>query len=103
MVVLIFQMLFAFQNRTNQNSQSLSSILDRYKTMRYPMETFILPKSKDPPIDQILCPVARRITHIFDPIDMLDPEESPAEDPFLKRQANGKRVKPLFIPEWIMI
>jgi len=98
-----FSDAFCFSNRTNQNSQSLSSILDRYKTMRYPMETFILPKSKDPPIDQILCPVARRITHIFDPIDMLDPEESPAEDPFLKRQANGKRFKPLFIPEWKMI
>jgi len=97
-----FSDAFCFSNRTNQNSQSLSSILDRYN-MRYPMETFILPKSKGPPIDQILCPVSRRITHIFDPIDMLDPEESPAEDPFLKRQANGKRFKPLFIPEWKMI
>ena len=52
--------------------------------MRYPMETFILPKSKDPPIDKYYSPYARRITHIFDPIDMLDPEESPAKDPFLK-------------------
>ena len=98
-----FSDAFCISNRTNQNSRGLSSVLERYKNMRYPLETFILAKSKDPPIDQILCPVARRITHIFDPIDMLDPEESPAEDPFLKRQANGKRVKPLFIPEWKII
>ena len=98
-----FSDAFCFSNRTNQNSRGLSSVLERYKNMRYPLETFILAKSKDPPIDQILCPVARRITHIFDPIDMLDPEETYAEDPFLKRQANGKRVKTLFIPEWKII
>ena len=98
-----FSDVFCFSNRTNQNSRGLSSVLERYKNMRYPLETFILAKSKDPPINQILCPVARRITHIFDPIDMLDPEESPAEDPFLERQANGKRVKPIFTPEWKII
>ena len=98
-----FSDAFCFSNRTNQNSRGLSSVLERYKNMRYPLETFILAKSKDPPIDQILCPVARRITHIFDPIDMLDPEESYAEDPFLKKQANGKRIKPIFIPEWKII
>lgn len=95
-----FSDVFCFSNRTNQNSQSLSSILDRYKTMRYPMETFILPKSKDPPIDKILSPVSRRMTHIFDPLDLLDIEETLENDPFLVRQPNGNRMKPILIPSW---
>lgn len=95
-----FSDVFCFSKRTNKNSQSISSIIDRYKTMRYPMETFILPKSKDPPIDKILSPVSRRMTHIFDPLDVLDTEETPENDPFLVRQPNGNRMKPIVIPSW---
>ena len=95
-----FSDAFCFTNRTNQNSQGLSSIIERYKSMRYPLETFILAKTKDPPIDRILCPIARRISHIFDPVDILEPEDSSSEDPFLKRLPNGKRINPLPIPEW---
>ena len=95
-----FSDAFCFSNRTNQNAQALSSIIDRYKTMRYPMETFILAKSKAPPIDNILCPVSRRISHIFDPKDLLDLNETPDNDPFLVRQPNGKRIKNLLAPSW---
>ncbi|MBT5715741.1 MAG: hypothetical protein HOI70_02385 [Opitutae bacterium] len=98
-----FSDAFCFSNRTNQNAQALSSLLDRYKTMRYPMETFILAKSKAPPIDNILCPVSRRISHIFDPNDLLDPNETPDNDPFLVRQPNGKRIKNLLLPSWTKI
>ena len=40
------------------------------------------------------------MTHIFDPMDVLDTEETPENDPFLVRQPNGNRIKPIVIPSW---
>ncbi len=95
-----FSDVFCFSNRNNKNTKALNLLVDRYKNMRYPMETFILSKKKTPPIDQILCQVPRRISHIFDPLDILEPEETLENDPFLSRQPNGKRNNPLIIPKW---
>jgi hypothetical protein len=95
-----FSDAFCFSNRTNKNARGISSILERYKNMRYPMEMFILAKSKTPPIDRILCPVPRRITHIFDPIDLLEPEDSIDNDLFLRKHPNGKRIKITDLPTW---
>ncbi|MDA8775101.1 hypothetical protein N9N13_05170 [Opitutales bacterium] len=95
-----FSDAFCFSNRTNKNAHGLSSLVERYKNMRYPMETFILAKSKTPPIDRILCPVPRRITHIFDPVDILESEDSLDNDPFLKKHPNGKRIKIANLPNW---
>ena len=46
----------------------------------------------------ILNPTARRITHIFDSPDLLDSDEIPEDDPYLKKLANGKREKVVPIP-----
>ncbi|MEJ6620341.1 MAG: hypothetical protein QNL93_00165 [Opitutae bacterium] len=86
-----FSDAFCFSNRLNENSRFLSQITDRYKDMRYPLETFILGNKKLPPLDSILAPISKRMTHIFDPHELLEPEDSPENDPFISKQPNGKR------------
>ncbi|MEC7393615.1 MAG: hypothetical protein VX839_01900, partial [Verrucomicrobiota bacterium] len=61
-------------------------------SMRYPLETYVL-NNKALPISSLLNPVARRISHVFDPLDLLDKNESIESDPYLERHANGERVR----------
>ena len=86
-----FSDAFCFSNRLNENSRFLSQITDRYKDMRYPLETFILGNKKLPPLDSILAPISKRMTHVFDHYELLEPEDSPENDLFLQRQPNGIR------------
>jgi hypothetical protein len=93
-----FSDVLCISNRSNQNGKSVKMIIDRYENMRYPMETFLISQNKKGKILNILNPTARRITHIFDSPDLLDSEETPKDDPYLKKLANGKREKVVPVP-----
>jgi hypothetical protein len=93
-----FSDVLCISNRTNQNGKAVKMIIDRYENMRYPMETYLISQNKKGKLLNILNPIARRITHIFDSPDLLDSEETPQNDPFLKKLANGKREKGIPIP-----
>ena len=80
-----------FTHRKNDNAAAISKCKERFETMRYPLETFVVGSKKAPSIVRILAPSHRRISHIFDPPDLLDPEDSPENDPYLARLPNGKR------------
>ena len=85
-----FSDCFCFVDRSNQNGSFLKEVEDRYKTLRYPLETFQLGK-KSNRWAQILNPSPRRVSHIFDTPDLLDEEDTVENDPFLKRLPNGIR------------
>jgi hypothetical protein len=85
-----FSDCFCFVDRSNQNGSFLKEVEDRYKTLRYPLETFQLGK-KSNRWAQILNPSPRRVSHIFDTPDLLDEEDTVENDPFLKKLPNGIR------------
>ena len=93
-----FSDVLCFSNRTNQNGKSVKMIIDRYEDMCYPMETYLISQNKKGKILNILNPTARRISHIFDSPDLLDTEETPLNDPYLKKLITGKREKVIPIP-----
>ena len=93
-----FSDVLCISNRTNQNGKAVKMITDRYENMRYPMEKYLISQNKKGKLLNILNPTARRISHIFDSPDLLDSEETPQNDPFLKKLANGKREKGIPIP-----
>ena len=72
--------------------------IDRYENMRYPMETYLISQNKKGKLLNILNPTVRRISHIFEYQELIDSEETPQNDPFLKKLANGKREKGIPIP-----
>ena len=87
-----------FTHRKNDNAAAISKCKERFETMRYPLETYVIGSKKPPPIVRILAPTHRRISHIFDPPDLLDPEDSPQNDPYLVRLPNGKRERSIPSP-----
>ena len=93
-----FSDVLCISNRTNQNGKAVKMIIDRYENMCYPMEIYLISQNKKGKLLNILNPTARRITHIFDSPDLLDSEETPTDDPYLKKLANGKREKVVPIP-----
>jgi len=93
-----FSDVLCISNRSNQNGKAVKMITDRYENMRYPMEIYLISQNKKGKLLNILNPTARRITHIFDSPDLLDSEETPTDDPYLKKLANGKREKVVPIP-----
>jgi hypothetical protein len=95
-----FSDCFCFVDRSNQNGSFLKEVEDRYKTLRYPLETFQLGK-KSNRWAQILNPSARRVSHIFDTPDLLDEEDTVENDPFLKKLPSGIRERsiPLLFSE----
>ena len=84
-----------FTHRENDNASDIAKCKERFDSMRYPLETYVLGKKKAPPLERILSPSARRISHAFDPQDLLEPEDSPQNDTYLARQPNGKRQRPI--------
>jgi len=82
-----------FSNRSNENGSSVSQLIERYKSMRYPLETYILSTRKEPPINQILSHTPRRVSHVYDPPELLEGDETPEKDLYLERLANGNRKK----------
>ena len=95
-----FSDCFCFVDRSNQNGSFLKVVENRYKTLRYPLETFQLGK-KSNSWAQILNPSPRRVSHIFDTPDLLEEEDTVENDPFLKRMFNGIRERsiPLLFSE----
>ena len=93
-----FSDAICFTNRTNGNGFLISEYVERYKSLRYPLETYILSSKKPAPLSQILSPTARRISHVFDPVDLLDPEDSPDSDFYLTRKASGERARIIPLP-----
>ena len=93
-----FSDVLCFSNRTNENGKAVKKIIDRYEDMCYPMETYLISQNKKGKILNILNPTARRISHIFDSPDLLDTEETPLNDPYLKKLITGKREKVIPIP-----
>ena len=85
-----FSDCFCFVDRSNQNGSFLKEVEDRYKILRYPLETYQLGK-KSNRWAQILNPSPRRVSHIFDTPDLLDEEDTVENDPFLKKLPNGIR------------
>jgi hypothetical protein len=58
--------------------------------MRYPLENIILAKRNNS-WSRILDPSPRRISHIFDDIELLDEEDYPENDRYLKKLPSGER------------
>lgn len=85
-----FSDCFCFIDRSNQNGSFLKELENRYKTLRYPLETYQLGK-KSNSWAQILNSSPRRVSHIFDTPDLLDEEDTVENDPFLKKLPNGTR------------
>ena len=72
-----FSDILCFSNRTNANGKKLNELIERYKSMHYPLESIILSKRKSIPLNQILSTIPRRITHIFEPSELLEDNDSP--------------------------
>ena len=85
-----FTDVILFTDRSNDNSAGVKELQDRYKSMCYPLESFILSK-KNNPWSRILDPSPRRISHVFDDPQLLDPEDFPENDRYLARLTSGER------------
>ncbi len=92
-----FADVMLFVNRSNENASAIQSCQDRYASMRYPMETFILNR-KNAPWARILDPSPRRLSHVFDDPELLEPEDLPENDRFLRRLPIGDRERTIPIP-----
>lgn len=79
-----------FIGRKNENAGLIKSYQDRYSTLRYPMESIVLGK-KNNPWARILESFPRRISHIFDSPELLEPEDQPEMDRYLVRLPSGHR------------
>ena len=85
-------------NRSNENGKDVGKLLKRYEDMRYPMESYLISKSKKGKIASILNPTPRRISHIFDSPELLEAEDTPWKDPYLSELPNGRREKIIPLP-----
>ena len=85
-------------NRSNENGKDVGKLLQRYEDMRYPMESYLISKSKRGKIANILNPTPRRISHIFDSPELLEAEDTPWKDPYLLELPNGRREKIIPLP-----
>jgi len=92
-----FSDAICFTHRKNENAMAISKCKERFETMRYPLETYVL-GSKVGALEKILHANPRRITHLFDPPDLLDEDDSPQNDPYLAKLANGRRERPVPLP-----
>jgi len=85
-------------NRSNENGKDVGKLLQRYEDMRYPLESYLISKSKRGKISNILNPTPRRISHIFDSPELLEAEDTPWKDPYLFELPNGRREKVIPMP-----
>jgi hypothetical protein len=88
--VVHFTDAMLFTDRTNENASAIKTLQQRYTTLRYPLENYILSK-KNNPWSRILDPTPRRLSHIFDEIELLEPEDYPENDRYLKKLPTGER------------
>ncbi len=87
-----FSDVMLFVDRTNGCAAAIKTLQDRYASLRFPMETFVLAK-KINPWARILDPTPRRISHVFDAEDLLEREDLHQNDRYLQRLANGDRAR----------
>ena len=88
--VVHFSDAILFVDRTNENASAIKTLQERYTSMRYPLEKYILAKRNNP-WSRILDPSPRRISHIFDDIELLEEEDYPEKDRYLKKLPSGER------------
>jgi len=88
--VVHFSDAILFVDRTNKNASAIKTLQERYASMRYPLENYIL-STRNNSWSRILDPSPRRISHIFDDIELLDPEDYPENDRYLKKLPSGER------------
>lgn len=91
-----FTDVMLFIDRSNDSAGRIKEFQERYRNMHYPMESYILGKKNDSWY-KILDPTPRRISHIFDDPELLEPEDLPENDRYLVKLPSGerKRVIPL--------
>ena len=88
-----FSDAICFFNRSNKNASFISNLIKQYDQLRYPIETYLIPDSSTKHCQSILNSTVKRISHAFDPIDLLETEDTPLNDPYLKKLSNGNREK----------
>ena len=88
--VVHFSDAILFVDRTNENASAIKTLQERYTSMRYPLENYILAKRNNP-WSRILDASPRRISHIFDDLELLEPEDYPENDRYLKKLPSGER------------
>ena len=88
--VVHFSDAILFVDRTNKNASAIKTLQERYASMRYPLENYIL-STRNNSWSRILDPSPRRISHIFDDIELLDEEDYPENDRYLKKLPSGER------------
>ena len=88
--VVHFSDAILFVDRTNENASAIKTLQERYTSMRYPLENYLLAKRNNP-WSRILDPSPRRISHIFDDIELLEEEDYPENDRYLKKSPAGER------------
>ena len=66
--------------------------------MKYPLETYVLGGKKLGALDTILNTNPRSITHLFDPPDLLEEDDSPENDPYLESLQTEKGSGPCHLP-----
>ena len=88
--VVHFSDAIIYVDRTNENASAIKTLQERYTSMRYPLENYILAKRNNP-WSRILDPSPRRISHIFDDIELLEEEDYPKNDRYLKKSPSGER------------
>jgi hypothetical protein len=85
-------------NRNNQNGSEVNKLFKRYEQLRYPMEKYTISLSQKGKVSGLLSESARRISHIFDPIDLLEEDDKPDSDIYLAKSPNGNRKKKIPLP-----
>lgn len=84
-----------FTHRKNENAMAISKCKERFETMKYPLECYVVGSKKTGALEKVLNTEPRRITHLFDPPDLLEEDDCPQNDPYLAKLANGKRERPV--------
>ena len=85
-----FTDVLLFVSRSNDTSALIKDIQDRYQNMHYPMENYILAQ-KNNSWSRILDPTPRRISHVFDSPELVEPENLPENDRYLALLPTGER------------
>ena len=93
-----FSDAICFFNRSNKNAHYISKLIKDFNQHRYPIETYLISKSSIKYLPSILNSTVKRISHSFDPVDILEADDTPLNDPFLKKLSNGSRERNIITP-----
>lgn len=86
--------------RTDAPPRLVQDLRDRYeKKLRYPLQIELVRKNyriHNPAL--VLSSTSRRISHVFDPPEDLEPDDLPASDHYLERLPGGTYANPVPLP-----